>query len=134
MPDDRRPAIDAVRSTILKRLPQGYEETVRSGMIMYEVPLATCSNTYNGQPLMYAALGSQKRHMAVHLMGVYAVPELKDKFTKAWKARGTRLDMGKSCVRFKKLEQVELDLVGDVIEALPVDEFVGIMQQAHGKK
>ena len=131
---DRKAAIEAVRKTILENLPQGYDEVIRWGMITYEVPLETCPDTYNGQPLMYAALASQKRHMAVYLTGLYMVKEQHDRFVTEWKARGTRLDMGKSCVRFRKLEQVELDLVGGAIAAFSVDEFVALHEQVQRKK
>ena len=131
---NRLEAIAAVRATILENLPKGYEENIRWGMICYEVPLSTCPDTYNGQPLMYAALASQKRHMAVYLTGLYMVKEQHDRFVTEWKARGTRLDMGKSCVRFRKLEQVELDLVGGAIAAFSVDEFVALHEQVQRKK
>jgi uncharacterized protein YdhG (YjbR/CyaY superfamily) len=134
LPDDRRQAITAVRQAILDALPDGLEETIRWGMISYEVPLSTCPDTYNGQPLMYAALASQKRHMAVYLTGVYANPELQERFVSEWKARGTRLDMGKSCVRFRGLDQMELDLVSDVIGAYSLDEFIALVQSTTAKK
>lgn len=134
LPEDRQEAIQSVRNKILEKLPEGYVESMRWGMITYEVPLSICPDTYNGEPLMYAALASQKRHMAVYMTGIYIVPEMSAQFVQDWKARGTRLDMGKNCVRFKKLEQVELDLVGEVIEALPMDKFVGLMQKTNPSK
>jgi uncharacterized protein YdhG (YjbR/CyaY superfamily) len=131
---DRKAAIEAVRKTILANLPQGYDEVIRWGMITYEVPLETCPDTYNGQPLMLAALASQKRHMAVYLTGLYTVEALKDRIVTKWKARGTKLDMGKSCIRFKRLDQLEIELVGEVIGSFEVSEFVDIMQAARSKK
>ena len=80
LPPDRREAISAVRSVILDHLPDGYEEEMRWGMISYEVPLAIQPDTYNGKPLMYAALASQKRHMAVYLSGIYADETARDEF------------------------------------------------------
>src|SRR5210317_389977 len=71
LPEDRRAAISQVRRTILKKLPRGYEEAMNWGMICYQVPLSACPDTYNGQPLMYAALASQSGHMAVYLTSVY---------------------------------------------------------------
>ena len=131
---DRLEAITAVRATILENLPEGFEETIRWGMLSYEVPLSTCPETYNGQPLSYAGLASQKRHMAIYLSGMYMDQDKCDRFVTEWKSRGTRLDMGKSCVRFRKLEEVELDLVGGAIAAFSVDEFVGLHQQVHRKE
>lgn len=130
LPGDRREAIDTVRKVILDNLPDGYDETIRWGMITYEVPLTTCPDTYNGQPLQYAALASQKRHMAVYLTGLYIDAELQERFVSRWKERGTRLDMGKSCIRFRKLEGLEVDLVGDVIQTFPVPAFIEKMQRS----
>jgi len=132
--DDRREAISAVRQTILDHLPEGYDETMRWGMISYEVPLKTCPDTYNGKPLMLAALASQKRHMSVYLTGLYAVEALKSRVVGEWTSRGTRLDMGKSCIRFRNLGHLELDLVGEVIGAFEVPSFVEIVQGATRKK
>ena len=102
LPNDRKKAISIVRQTILENLPDGYDEVINWGMITYEVPLETYPNTYNGKPLMYAALASQKNHMAVYLMGCYMVPEVRNEFEKAYKKSGKRFDTGKSCIRFKK--------------------------------
>jgi hypothetical protein len=133
LPDDRAAAISAVRNTILDKLPSGFEESMNWGMICYEVPLSVCPNTYNGQPLMYAALASQKRHMAVYLMGMYCDAELNRRITTTWKKRGTRLNMGKSCIRFTQLEQLELELVGEVISAYTLEKFIELQNQARGK-
>ena len=130
LPDDRREAIAAVRDEILGRLPEGYEEAMNWGMIAYEVPLERCPDTYNGQPLMYAALASQKRHMAVYLSGVYGDAELRERFLADYRATGRRLDMGKSCVRFRTLEDLPLELIGDAVAALTVDEFIAMGEAA----
>ena len=130
LPDDRREAIAAVRDEILGRLPEGYEEAMNWGMIAYEVPLERCPDTYNGQPLMYAALASQKRHMAVYLSGVYGDAELRERFLADYRATGKRLDMGKSCVRFRTLEDLPLELIGDAVAALTVDEFIAMGEAA----
>jgi len=127
---DRREAVAAVRKVILDRLPPGYEEAMNWGMIAYEVPLETEPDTYNGQPLMYAALASQKRHMAVYLSGVYGREELRDQFVADYRATGKRLDMGKSCVRFTRLDDLPLDIIGDAIAAVFVVEFVAMNDRA----
>jgi len=131
---DRRAAISAVRRAILSRLPKGYEETMNWGMITYQVPLSVCPDTYNGQPLMYAALASQKNHMAVYLTGVYMDPRLRRNFESAYRASGKRMDMGKSCVRFRKLENLPLDLITESIAAIPMKEFVDRVSQIHAKR
>lgn len=130
LPDDRREAIAAVRRTILDNLPEGYEETMNWGMIAYQVPLETYPDTYNGQPLMYAALASQKNHMAVYLTGVYADEAALETFVRDYEATGAKLDMGKSCVRFKRLTDLPLDVLGRTIAAVGVDDFLAMMERA----
>ena len=126
LPEDRREAVAAVRSVILDRLPDGYAEEMRWGMVSYEVPLAIQPDTYNGKPLMYAALASQKRHMAVYLSGVYADPEARADFERVYRASGKRFDMGKSCVRFRRLEDLPLEVIGDAIARYPIEDFVDL--------
>ena len=126
LPRERREAVSRVRSVILDRLPDGYEEEMRWGMISYEVPLSIQPDTYNGKPLMYAALASQKRHMAVYLSGVYADPDARADFERAYRASGKRIDMGKSCVRFRRLDDLPLDVVADAIARYPIEEFVDL--------
>ena len=124
--DGRREAIAAVRGVILDNLPDGYEETMQFGMITYVVPFSVLADTYNGQPLMYAALASQKRHMAVYLTNVYTDGSVERWFRERYLATGKRLDMGKSCVRFRKLDDLPFELVGEAIARTPVAEFVEI--------
>jgi uncharacterized protein YdhG (YjbR/CyaY superfamily) len=124
LPDDRRQAIEAVRAVILDRLPGGYVEVMNWGMITYEVPLSVYPDTYNRKPLMYAALASQKRHMAVYFTCLYVFEDLYKRIVDEWRSRGTRLDMGKSCIRFKKLEHLELDLIGEAIGAVSMEDYV----------
>lgn len=131
LPADRRDAIAAVREVILDNLPDGFEEVMNWGMISYEVPLETYPDTYNGKPLMYAALASQKRHMAVYLTGIYMSDDSRADFEAAYRATGKRFDVGKSCVRFRKLEDLPLDLIGESIAAMPCDEFVARVQKVH---
>jgi hypothetical protein len=130
LPPDRREAIDAVRAVILANLPEGYEEAFNWGMLAYQVPLADYPNTYNGQPMMYAALASQKRYMSLYLMAVYGDEGQRASFEAAYEASGKRLDMGKSCVRFAKLDDLPLDVVGDAIAALPPKLFLARVEAA----
>ncbi len=124
LPPDRRKALSEVRKVIRKNLPSGYQEAMNWGMISYEVPLKTCPDTYNGKPLMYAALASQKNHMAIYLTGCYMSADARKRFEAAFKAAGKRLDAGKSCVRFKKVEDLPLEVIGDAIAEYSVEEFV----------
>lgn len=127
---DRREAIEAVRNEILRRLPEGYEETMGFGMIAYVVPLETYPDTYNKQPLMYAALANQKNHMAVYLSAIYGSDLHRAKFEAAYAATGKRYDCGKSCVRFRKLDELPLEVVGEAIASMSVDAFVSVAKAA----
>lgn len=132
LPDDRRAAIVAVRDVILANLPDGYEEVMRWGMITYEIPLARYPDTYNGEPLQYAALASQQRHMSVYLNGIYSDPGEESWFADAYRATGKKLDMGKSCVRFKRLDDLPLDLVGQAIARTGVDDYLAAYEASRG--
>lgn len=132
LPDDRRTAVSAVRDVVLANLPPGYDESIQFGMIGYSIPLARYPKTYNKQPLSYAALASQKNHMAIYLNSVYADSDTEDWFAKRYLATGKRLDMGKSCVRFKRLDDLPLDLIGEVIAKTSVDEFIACYERARG--
>lgn len=124
LPPERREMIEIVRQVILDHLPEGYVEAVRRGMISYEVPLESYPDTYNGQPLSYAALASQKNYVSLYLMAIYGDEALRERFETAYCATGKRLDVGKSCVRFRKLDDLPLDLVAEMIAAVSVDENV----------
>lgn len=130
LPDDRRVALSKIRSVIQRNLPDGFEEVMNWGMICYQVPLATYPDTYNGQPLMYAALASQKNHMALYLSCIYSDSEQSKWFKRAYEATGKRVDMGKSCVRFKKLEDLPLELIGEAISRVSLEKFLSHYQQA----
>ena len=124
LPPDRRAAISAVRRAILDHLPAGYQETMQFGMIGYVVPLNTYPETYNRQALQYVALASQKNYMSLYLMNVYGDQKAERWFTEGYRASGKKLDMGKSCVRFKSLEDLPMDLIGEAVARTTVDEFV----------
>ena len=118
LPDDRRAAIEAVRKVILDNLDEGYEEGIQYGMIGYYVPHRLYPAGYHcdpKQPLPFASLGSQKNHMALYLMCIYGEASLRSWFEKEWSKAGKKLDMGKSCVRFKKLDDLALDVIGAAI-------------------
>lgn len=129
---DRREQITTVRLVVLDNLPPGYEESMRWGMITYEVPLETFPDTYNGQPLMYAAIASQKRHMSLYLTNVYADADLATWFEERYRASGKRLDMGRSCVRFRTIDDLPLDLVAETIAATSVDDMIALHGSGRG--
>ena len=133
LPAERRKAISAVRAVIRKNLPKGYKEAMGYGMICYSVPLARYPDTYNGQPLCYAALAAQKQYNAVYLMNVYGDAAEARAFKAAFKKAGKKLDMGKSCVRFKTADDLALDAVGHAIAATPVKAFIERYERARKK-
>ncbi|QRN93743.1 DUF1801 domain-containing protein [Archangium violaceum] len=127
LPEDRRAALSAVRDVILENLDESYEEGMQYGMIGYYVPHKVFPAGYHcdpKQPLPFASLASQKNHMAVYLMCVYGQPEQEKWFREAWAKTGKKLDMGKSCVRFKKLEDVALDVIGEAIRRVPAKAYI----------
>lgn len=128
LPDDRRATVTAVLKRVRASMPSGYEEAYAWGMISWQVPLSVYPDTYNKKPLMYAALASQKNHIAVYLCNVYGSPELRERFEAGFKAAGKRLDMGGSCVRFKQLSDLPLDVIAEAVAATPLETYV-----AHAK-
>ena len=134
LPEDRRGAIKAVRAVVKKNLPAGYKEGIDYGFIGWTVPLSVYPDTYNGQPLCYAALANQKNHMALYLMAAYAEGSIKQRLAKGFKAAEKKLDMGKSCVRFKSLDDLPLDVIAEVAAALPMKKYVEIAKAAHPKQ
>jgi hypothetical protein len=132
LPDDRRDAIAEVRRVIRANLPDGYTEGMAYGMIGWWVPLETFGDTYNGQPLGLAGLASQKNHIALYLNNVYGDPELDAWFRERWAQSGKKLDMGKSCVRFRKLEDVPLDVIGEAIAKSDLASFLAHYEGTRG--
>lgn len=124
LPPDRRETIAEVRATILEHLPEGYEEAMNWGMISYEIPLSRYPETYNDQPLAYAALASQKNYCSLYLMGLYTDPELLGRLERSYAERGKRIDAGKCCLRFKRLDDLPLDLVGEIVASVTPDEYI----------
>ena len=100
------------------------------GMISYEIPLATYPETYNRKPLMYAALASQKRHISIYLMSIYAQPDAADTFEQAYRATGKRYDAGKACVRFRTLDDVPLNLIAEAIASTSVEQYIALTEAA----
>jgi hypothetical protein len=132
LPEERRSIVSAVVDVIRNHLPPGYEEGMGYGMMGWYVPLERFPDTYNGQPLPLAGIASQKRHISLYLNHVYGDPELEAWFRERWTATGKRLDMGKSCVRFTRLDDVPLDVVGEVIARGDVPSLLARYQAARG--
>jgi Domain of unknown function (DU1801) len=135
LPADRRTAISSVRRVILANLPKGYVECMSYGMIGYVVPHSLYPAGYHCNPklpLPLANLGSQKNHMALHVMTIYGDPATEQWFRKTWSATGKKLDMGKCCVRFQKLEDVPLDVIGQLIARVPVKDYIARVEKVIG--
>ena len=132
LPDDRREAVAEVRRVIRDNLPNGYTEGMAYGMIGWYVPLETFGDTYNGQPLGLASLASQKNHIALYLNNVYGNPELDAWFRDRWAQSGKKLDMGKSCVRFRRLDDIPLDVIGETIARSDLASFLAQYEGTRG--
>jgi hypothetical protein len=132
LPPDRRAALSTVRDVIQRHLPAGFEEGMDFGMISFHVPLERFAETYNGHPLGLAALASQKNHMALYLNNVYGDPATERWFRDRFAASGKRLDMGKSCVRFRRVDDLPLDVIGETIARVDVDRYLTRYQALRG--
>jgi len=121
---ERRDIVRAVYDIVHAAMPVGYDEGVAWGMITWSVPLERFPETYNGQPLAYLSLAAQKRHYALYLMGPYIDGDREQDFRERWQAGGRTLDMGKSCLRFKRIEDLDLELVSEVVASMPVEDFL----------
>lgn len=130
LPRDRREALATVRRVVLDHLPEGFEEVVQYGMISYVVPLERYPRTYNGQPLALASLANQKHHMAVYLLGVYGEEGAQEWLRARWAATGKKLDMGKSCLRFRRLDDLALDVLGEAIGRTSVEDFIAAYERS----
>jgi len=144
LPPDRRTAIEAVRKVILANLDHEYEEGMQYGMIGYYVPHRVYPAGYHADPkqgLPFAALASQKNYMSVYLMGLYcgcvdgvSDNQLMQWFREAWAKSGKKLDMGKSCIRFKKLDDLALDVLGEAVRRLPAKKYIEVYEKAKGRE
>ena len=130
LPEERRAVVAAVRDVVRRHLPEGYQETMNWGMISYEIPLERYPTTYNGQPLAYAALAAQKHHYALYLLGAYADPAQAARLAAAFAAAGKKLDLGKSCLRFRRLDDLPLDAIGEAIASTPPEALIARYEAA----
>jgi uncharacterized protein DUF1801 len=134
LPEDRREALEAVRQVLLENLDQDYEEGMQYGMIGYYVPHRVYPAGYHcdpKQPLPFAGLASQKNHMSLYLMCIYGDSELSRWFRETWAKTGKKLDMGKSCVRFKRLDDLALDVIAEAIRRVPAKKYIEYCEAAN---
>ena len=129
LPDDRRKIISTLRTLVRKNLPKGCREMVGWGMICYGIPLSTYPDTYNGRPLCYLALASQKNRCAIYAMCIYSDKQTERRFRADFKKAGKKLDMGKSCIRFKKLDDLPLDVIRKLVAGTSAKEYIATYER-----
>lgn len=125
---ERRAVVAAVRDLVNAHLPAGYVEEMSYGMIGWNIPLARYPKTYNGQPLSYAALAAQKNAYSLYLNCVYADSERERHLREAYARAGLKLDMGKSCLRFKSLDGLLRDEVGAILASTSVEQYIALYE------
>jgi len=132
LPADRREAVATVREVVNRNLPPGYAEGMAYGMIAWWVPLDTFADTYNGEPLGLAGLASQKNYISLYLNTVYGSRDEEAWFKDRYATSGKKLNMGKSCLRFRHLEEVPLDVIGETIARADLDRTLAHYAEARG--
>ena len=133
LPPERREEVTKVLGVLRKHMPKGYKE-VMFGMIGWTVPLSRYPETYNGQPLAYVGLAAQKNNYALYLMGCYMDPKQTKTLADAFKKKGTKFDMGKSCLRFKRADDLPLDAIGKIVGSLSVDDYIAAYERSRASK
>jgi hypothetical protein len=126
----RRAEVTRVRDAIRRALPAGYEEVISKRMLVYQVPLEHSGEAYNGHPLWYVALASEKSYLSLHLMPVYGSRALAEKLAEGFQAAGKKLDMGKACIHFQRADDLALDVIEEIVASIPPDRWVRIAQAA----
>jgi uncharacterized protein DUF1801 len=134
LPPERRSIVASVRDLVRRNLPEGYRETMNWGMISYEIPLERYPDTYNKQPLGYAALAAQKDSYTLYLNSVYQDGDRKEWLEREFQKAGKKLDMGKSCLHFKRLEDLPLDVIARVIGSTPPEKFIEQYESSRARK
>lgn len=137
LPDDRKPAMEKLRNTIVKNLPKGFEETMSYGMLGWVVPHSMYPKGYHCDPklpLPFLSIASQKNFIAVYHMGIYSDSNLLNWFTSEYpKHVKTKLDMGKSCIRFKKPDQIPFELIGELVQKMSPADWILKYEEALNK-
>lgn len=138
LPEDRKEAIEKLRNVILKNIPVGFSEGMGYGMMGYSVPHTIYPSGYHCDPklpLPFAGIASQKNFIAFYHMGIYLNPTLLDWFVNEYPKHSlAKLDMGKSCIRFKKLDQIPYDLIGELMSKMTVKEWIELYEGVLKKK
>jgi len=124
LPEKQRSVLARVRDTVRKNLPKGYEELMQGKFIAYVIPLSRFSRTYNGHPLQYVAIAAQKNYYSLYLMVPYGDRKELAQLQNGFKNAGKKLDMGKSCIRFRKLDDLPLHVIGESVARISVDDYI----------
>ena len=130
LPPERAAVVAHVRDLVNKAMPDGYREAMSYGMIGWAVPLEVYPDTYNGQTLAYVGLAAQKNHFSLYLNCVYASAERTERLKAAYAAAGKKLDMGKSCIRFKRIDQLAEDALAAEIASVIPAQYIAISEEA----
>lgn len=137
LPEERKPTMEQLRNTIIKNLPQGFKETMGYGMLSWVVPHSMYPKGYHCDPkipLPFLSIASQKNFIAVYHMGIYSDPDLLNWFTSEYpKHVKTKLDMGKSCIRFKKPDQIPFELIGELVQKMTPADWILKYEEALSK-
>ena len=133
LPANQREVMSAVRDTVRKNLPAGYEEMMQGRYISYVIPLSRLPKTYNGQALWYVALVIQKNYYALHMVAAYGDAKVLARIQNGFKKAGKKLDMGKACIRFKKLEDLPLDVIGETVASVPSEGYIKAYEASRKK-
>ena len=134
LPPERRAVMAKVRTAVKRAMPKGYKESVGYGVLTYAIPLEVFPDTYNKQPLAIACLAAQKNHNSLYLMGAYGDPKQRKALEAGFRKAGKKLDMGKSCVRFKAADDLPLDVIGKAIAAIPPDRYIKVYEASRSRK
>jgi hypothetical protein len=126
LPAARRAEMARVRQVLRKQMPKGYKEGIGWGVITWSVPLRIYPDTYNGQPLCYAALAAQKNYLSLYLMCVYGDKARAARLRAGFREAGKKLDMGKSCIRFQKADDLALEVIGELIAGVPMERYIAM--------
>ena len=121
---ERAPQIRELVKLVRNNIKPGFIETMRWGMISYEIPIEVSGETYNKQPLNYVAIASQKNYISVYVLGIYANDDDPIEFRSRWAASGKKLNMGKACVRFKTIQDADLPTLAWAIRRLSVNQYL----------
>jgi hypothetical protein len=124
LPPERRETVERVRAMVLANLPEGYREGINWGMLTYEIPLERYPNTYNDQPLTPVALAAQKNYFSLYLMIAYDDPAQMATLRAGFDRIGRKMDMGKSCLRFRNADDIPLDSIGELIGQITPEKYI----------